>query len=724
MNPFVVDASEYNAQPEFLDIAYDQIEEYLVRMAGCTPEEAKEFVERKKKSTNPEDKKFNTVDPAVRLLTRDRKTEDRSASVVKFSEYRSSVREEKLITTPAWTSYYNHEEKRSVSGEYIEVNLGIRKVAKHKMFVAEMAGDEDEEAYRNSEQSSKKYFNNSLSGSRASKGNIFFCKSAHPSLTSPCRATTGVANAHNEKFLAGNRYYPGRDHVVAQLLVYMTKCPTEEVKATCEKYGIVYPTVDQVLELIHRSFTRYAFSGVEQFRNIVEKMTDQERAYFSYAGDMYHLYMFNPEFVRNLVNGMSDRSPTEVDAPPELFDDSHEDVQLHAAFLCGDLIKGQRVSDVKKNDPKTFSVLAKTADMVNNNLAQYEGIIKTFWLSPIPPNNISHTAFISRRVLPLSDTDSTVFTNQFWTQSIQKKDAVDFSHKSSCISSAMTYITAQVVRHWIAIFTTNSGIPPEYRGKISMKNEFASPLLALTSASKHYAMYSTVCEGNILPKPRLDIKGVNMRSSNWPAEVKELHEKWVLRTFEKIMEEGNISIHEFLKTPWELERRMLRSLTKGEYTYLGKMRINPRDSYKNPESSNYVHYDMWQETFGSVYGMVGEPPYRGIQVPVKLTKPKQIKAWIDKIENPALKTLMEKYFLETKKGRVWTQLIIPEVIGQQSGIPKEIIDVIDMRRILNATMKGFYMVLGAYGLDLADEKQAKLLSDVYIPPEISLGEDD
>ena len=257
-----------------------------------------------------------------------------------------------------------------------------------------------------------------------------------------------------------------------------------------------------------------------------------------------------------------------------------------------------------------------------------------------------------------------------------------------------------------------------------MKNEFASPLLALTSASKHYAMYSTVCEGNILPKPRLDIKGVNMRSSNWPAEVKELHEKWVLRTFEKIMEEGNISIHEFLKTPWELERRMLRSLTKGEYTYLGKMRINPRDSYKNPESSNYVHYDMWQQTFGSVYGMVGEPPYRGIQVPVKLTKPKQIKAWVDKIENPALKTLMEKYFLETKKGRAWTQLIIPEVIGQQSGIPKEIIDVIDMRRILNATMKGFYMVLGAYGLDLADEKQAKLLSDVYIPPEISLGEDD
>lgn len=717
-NPFVVDPADYEMDSPYLPTAYSQIVEYLVRMEGCTEEEAREFVDRKRQSENPDDVKFRTFDPKVKLLIRDRETEDREAVVVNWSQYEEQKREEKLVTTPAWTSYYNHGEKRSVSGEYIVVNLGIRQAAKHKMFLAKMNKDKPEAAYRNSEQSSAKYFNNSLSGSRASKGNIFFCKSAHPSLTSPCRTATGVANAHNEKFIGGNRYYPNRDTVIANIIAHVKACPSEQVAETCARYGLAYPTVDQLVTLIGRGFNRYSLASANQFRELLSTLTDEERAYFAYSGDLYHLHVMNPEFTCTMLDELSEKNPSPSLDFSEAYDNSHGDVKLHAEFLCGDLIKGKKIGDVRKEDPETFNIVAGTAAKFNELLKKYEGIIRTFWLCELPPNNASHTPFIARSVIPLSDTDSTVFTLQHWTTVVQGKTKVDFSHKSSCISSAVTYITAQMVRHWLAIFTTNSGMPAEFRPKISMKNEYYSPLLALTNASKHYAMYSTVCEGNILPEPQLDIKGVNMRNSSWPKEIRDTHEDWIKGTFETIIENGTIPIHDFLRTPYSTERRLLDSLGGGRYEYLSKIRINTESSYKKPESSNYVHFNMWQAVFAPKYGSVPTPPWRGISVPVKLHKASQLKAWVASIKDPGVKARAEEYFLKTKP-RAWTMLIIPEVIGQQTGIPEEVIQVMDMRRILSATLKGFYMTMAAYGIELGDEKQSKLLVDVYAPPEVT-----
>lgn len=716
-NPFACDVGTYKKDGDYLKQSLYQRALYISRKTGDPVEEVFEWVKNKAKKG---EKGFRVFDPAIKLLTRDWDTQDRSLSIERFSQHLKNIDAEGLITSPALTSYYNQHQRRSLSGKYIQKNLGKRKEQKAKKFQYMQLGDKSLENFYQNAQTSTKYLNNSLSGARSSKGNIFFCRSAHPTLTSTCRTATSTANAHNEKFIMGNRYYPNRDVITAHILTVMQVSDSEKTKKAIEALNLNVPDADGIMEVITRSSSLYSrsYRDLEVIRELVVTMTREERAHFAFAGDLYHLHAYNPELVIAMLDALSEPASEPVktmEEAEEIMKQYHEDIKLHACFLCGERLAGQVLGDVKKKNPELFQLVAATMVQFHDRLAGYQALIDAFWIQDIPPNNVSQTALMPRRCVPLSDTDSTVFTNQYWTCLVRGQDKVDFTHKSSCVANAVTFITAQIVRHWMATLSTNFGVPVEFRSILSMKNEFYTPLLALSTVSKHYIMLNTVQEGNILKKPDLDVKGVNLRNSNWPNHVREAQKNWLKKTFENIMGSGQISIHDFLKPVYDQEISIIRSIEKGQYDYLSNMRINDRASYKNPESSNYVHHEIWEEVFAEKYGDLAPPPYRSIKVPVKLNKPAHIKRWLNDMEDQALAERMRKA-LALRNKTSFTNILVPEQIAQGSGLPKEIVDVVDVRKIFSDTLGGFYMALGAFGISLADEKQGRFLIDVYDPP--------
>jgi hypothetical protein len=64
-------------------------------------------------------------------------------------------------------------------------------------------------------------------------------------------------------------------------------------------------------------------------------------------------------------------------------------------------------------------------------------------------------------------------------------------------------------------------------------------------------------------------------------------------------------------------------------------------------------------------------------------------------------------------GKTYIQLLLPEAIVSQTGIPKEILDVVNYRRIVFSSVEPYYHILEALGVPLIDDNRTILISDYY-----------
>ena len=59
-----------------------------------------------------------------------------------------------------------------------------------------------------------------------------------------------------------------------------------------------------------------------------------------------------------------------------------------------------------------------------------------------------------------------------------------------------------------------------------------------------------------------------------------------------------------------------------------------------------------------------------------------------------------------------TQFLIPMDVISTKGMPEEIIQCMDIRKIVFTTMAPFYLVLETYGVYMKDKNITKLVSDI------------
>ena len=59
-------------------------------------------------------------------------------------------------------------------------------------------------------------------------------------------------------------------------------------------------------------------------------------------------------------------------------------------------------------------------------------------------------------------------------------------------------------------------------------------------------------------------------------------------------------------------------------------------------------------------------------------------------------------------------ILLPEQIVAVSGIPKEIICGIDIRKLIYETVKPFYIVLESLGIFMIDDNNSRLVSDFHV----------
>lgn len=708
-NPFVLPTQEYRRDVDVLKHYVDDQACYLQIMSGAPREQCLEFVKNQIRPGG----QFAFRDPQVLYLERE-SNGDRVKKTGTLSHYLGESLKDQELVAATFTTYLSPKREESLLVNFIDTNVKARSKAKKEMFAAKVAGDSLKEAFKKGEQTNRKLSNNSISGAHVSASTPLYNKTAHSTLTSTCRLTSGYGNANNEKFLCGNRHYWSPDVVRNNIVSIVNHTNYPQFQHALEQFGVRHPTVDETMECILFSSRLYWTSQYEEdrIRELVSKLSDIQRSAFVYTADLYHLAKYNDALVREFITRLATRVGVEHPSPKAVLD-SHVIPEDHlglAQMLCPEEMRGKNMLGVKGTPAE--AIVVSTALNIGQVLQDYRVLIRGLWVTENVPASLAHFPDSVRRAAITSDTDSTIFTVQDWVSWHQ--GYVTFKPMGNAVAAVMIFLAAQSITHVLARMSANFGIEEKRLYQVAMKNEFKFDVFVPTQVAKHYFAYISAQEGNVFAKYEKEIKGVHLKSSNAPKAVMKEAEKMMVEIMETVIAEKKISIARMLKWVADIERNVIESIKKGSHEYFRMGQVKTPESYtKAKEESPYMTYLMWQEVFAPKYGEVPKPPYMTVKVSTELDSPAKTADWIAKFEDRELAQRLTNWMSRAGKRHLGTTFMLPEQILQSKGIPAEILDAVDVRRIVLDTTGVFYIVLEALGIYMLNDKTSRLASDLY-----------
>lgn len=708
-NPFILPVDSYRRTINPIGDYLDQASSFISKMNNCSFDEAKKFVSLKLK-----DKSLGIVDPKIKFFER-KDNGDRDLTEGTLSGYISDAVRRRDLIAPSMTTYINPDVKESLLVTYIDDNVAGRSKAKKAEFAAKAAGLGEVAKIKNLEQTNRKLSNNAISGAHVSKSTPLANKTAHSTLTSNCRSTSGYGNANNEKLLTGNRHYHNPAIVLNNIVSIVTHTDYVKLKNVVDKYNLYIPTVMDVIECITYSSNIYWKNNVYMLNIIeyVEKLNDLERAAFVYTGDLYHLRKHNDALLRTFI----DRLSTKFTNDPEVKDSykfvksSIEDHLILAHQICSEEMKGKGKNYDAIKDTQDLMTLACTTKNITSTLNEFGDLIAAVMVTENMPASVAYFPESVRRSAITSDTDSTIFTVEDWVKWFCGEYGFEQKHMS--VAATCIFLASQAITHILAMMSANFGIQKKRLFQVAMKNEFKFDVFIPTNVAKHYFADISCQEGNVFKESESEIKGVHLKSSNSPKFITKKAAELMEGIMGAIREKGYVEILPILKDIADIERSIFDSIKKGELQFFRLGEIKTPESYvKSAEESPYLYHLLWNKVFSDKYGVFSEPPYQAIRVATTLESPTATQKWLDTMEDRVLSEKMSKWLGALGKNKLPTLLLPVEAISA-NGIPKEIIEIIDIRKIVYNLCKIFYLVLETLGFYICNDNITRLVSDQY-----------
>lgn len=633
---------------------------------------------------------------------------DRIGSKMDFDRFLKGVISANHILTPNMVVYTNPRINKSFIAEFIDNKMAERSVVKKRQHKAKQEGNTNLFTFCINRQNTIKLLLNSTSGAHASPHNPLYNKTAHSSLTSTCRIATSYSNANTERLLSGNRHYWNANVALANIISVTRHSDYDKIQAVVNKYNLVIPTPEQTAEVVFRS-TKYYWQdehAKQRIISLITKLNDLQRAAFVYSGDLHHVAKYNENFVRGFIGRLITRPSEKVDDPGSVVSRAGDDVIALCGILCADILAGTTPRDLADKNPEGYQIYAATINHVETIFAEYQDFIEAFLATDnLPPSIYAFPSSIRHCVVG-SDTDSTMFTTQDWVEWYFGK--LCFGPEADALSNALIFINSQMVAHCLAQASRQMGIVDENLYRLKMKNEFAFPIYMRANRAKHYATIISACEGNVYAEPEIEIKGVALKDSKNPPKLMKALEDDLHNVMLDIMAGKGVSSMELKQRMANREHEVFQSFYSGSIEYLSKVFIKERDAYKKPESSNYLHYMLWQEVFAPKYGEVAEPPYVAVKVGISLPNNTAMDAWLSKIDVTVAERL--RAFMEKTGRKSFTQFLLPLELVEK-GIPAELAQIVDARRLVSEMFLGNYILLEMLGFYYRNKHNTRLLSD-------------
>lgn len=628
---------------------------------------------------------------------------DREKTATPLSVYVKQTIERNNILAPTGTTYLHPDVKRSVIVDYLDINVKERKKYKKSSQAYEAQGNTTLYKYFHNAQDSKKRANNAVSGGFVAEGSVIRNPSAHSTLTSTTRSISSLSNASNERLIEGNRHYYNPQIALNNVISIVAETNIDDVRNAVETFGLVYPSVDDVMRCIRRSTDLYFFSviagketpAIQEIRAFVEKLTPVERASVVYTGDLYHIRVLNDAFMRKFIGDLSKRDNSETFEDPIKFIQNSDEAEVnyvHQIFI--DVLEGVG-KDYEKISVEDRQHIASTCKHLSNTIEHYKLFIKAFFLTKNSPCTIATLPFMIRRSVVLSDTDSTMFAVDNWVE--WYFGGLRFDPEGYAVGGSIMFLATQSIAHILALFSANMGVERSRIFSLAMKPEYVFPIFAQTSVAKHYYTAMKVKEGSVYKGVKMEIKGVHMKDSSVPSNIIKNAAEEMKSIINQLMQNQKIGLQAIVTRAADVEREILRSVNAGETTYLKRLNIKEKNAYKKDESqSPYQYYLFWQRVFAKTYGDAPKPPYKAVRIPLNLQSTTSVKAWIDNLPDGEVKAQLAIYFLQENRG-VIKSLPIPIDYCTMHGVPDELKVVLDVKKIILTLTKSYRNILESLG---------------------------
>lgn len=694
------------------------VEDYISQASLFLSKKRKIEIKEARKLVIQALKKSNIKDPMVTFNSK-QDNGDVTVERMPLTHYIKTARDNNYIIVPSFTCYYHPSKKISYISKFMVRNVDDRAKYKHLAFKYSMMKSPnalEQEKFdtlannNNTKQGAKKTNNNGASGALASMSTHLYNKSGHSSLTSITRNVASTGNAISESFIAGNKLFIDYNSILGYFMAIVDGLDKELIKETIEKFNLVIPTVDDIMKNVTFCSDRYFHNPrqIAYIRELVETFDEYERTAVLYTNDFRSIAELNTEFVKEYILNIA----TIRYDDPELktredmlnaIDNCQDGIMILVHHICMEHIRGMLVN-YKELEEDKLRILASTGKYIAEYLTNNKKLMEAFFTTNVPPCNIAKIRNMLRECIVLSDTDSTCGSYEWYVKLIRGYN--DTSPVGVGISAAVMTVNTQVMDHNIRILTGNMNIDKERVNRLKMKNEFFWYLFATMNQSKHYFADTAIKEGMVFDKTKPELKGVNMIAGNICPKYRDMSRQMMEDIKLTIKENKKIDIFEYVKKVADIEREIIDKVKKADIDILKMDKIKELKAYKgdSPSKTPYFHYLLWKELFADMYGDPGEPTYFIAKVPLLLDSEKKLSDYLDNLalSNPNLAHKFRAFLDKHDKKQLGT-FRPPLSIIKSSGLPKEILDIIDYKTIVKDNCLVFYMILESIGFYKKDE---------------------
>ena len=696
---FVKNKEDYNARIDVLGNYVQQLRVYLKKRYKLSEDSINRFIQHL----------FTTrfKDKTVKHFIRDENGDRRVDNTSLLAYIKDSVSNREVIS-PTFTTYTASDRKRSLIADFVDINAEKRGIAKKEAQKAKANNQMDLFTAKNNEQNMLKLYNNSISGSFAQEQCILHNPTAHSTLTSITRTITSLSNASNEKLIAGNRLLTSIDDVLNHCTYIITYANLDLIEKVINKYQLKQISSQDLKSVLMRSLSLYFFDEYtfdKKLLPFLDSLTDIERSAIAYIGDLYHIRQFNGSFVKTFLKELTTKKPVENDVQVDDIYKLDANVMNFVHQIYFSDVKGHGKDYAKMKTIGLLNDLYGTAVNVEKTLFNYSDFIHAFFITDLFPNNSNKLSSMIRRTVVLSDTDSTCFSLDEWVKWDRGEFYID--DESIALTGAIAFLASQTIAHQLALLSTYMNVSKDSIFKLAMKNEYLWLIHDPAEVSKHYFAYTVMQEGSVYKEPSLEYKGVHLKNSAVPVHINSIGKELMLYITKTLTENRPISLSKILKTIVTLENHIEESVKKGESIYLKKTKIKDKTAYALEEDkSPYQRHTFWNTVFGPKYGFFPDPPYDVVKFPSTITSVSKLNAWLETIDDLDLKERLILWLKQNAKKDMPTFYISDDyVLG--NGVPKELLQVVDIKRIILDVTIQFRIILESLGIVLEPELTIK-----------------
>lgn len=621
-----------------------------------------------------------------------------------LSNYINSITSANDILVPSFTSYYHPDKMKSIHSIFMDYNTKERSKFKKKAFKLKQENDINGYLFNNVMQKRKKISNNSLSGAYSSKSTILRNPSAHYTLTSITRCVSSIGNAYTESLVAGNKHFRNYDITLNYITTIITNIDKKMVKLCIDKFNLHIPSPDEILSMILSSSKWYWYDEKLHFKiyNFLTKLNDVEKVSIMYTNDLWHLRMYNETLIKTMIDEIIVKLNTGI-TDTSIVNSIPQNLEILTKLICSNDIKGMNINYEEIKNTELGMTLLSTMTNVYQMFNKYSFLFKTFLYTEIMPPGISYVKTMFRKCIVLSDTDSTCGSYDIWT------NWYNDNTKQIPVMGVIMTLVGNVIDNSLKTLSKNMNVPKEHQNVLKMKNEFYWPVFINTMVNKHYMSLIDIQEGNVYKEPDLEVKGVHLIASAADQQVAKQTKNIMLDILYKIRDNQQVSIMDVINKIANLEREIIKRIKDGDITVFKKDTIKDSKAYKlEPHLSPYIYHIMWKDVFSSKYGETEPPSYMVVKIPTTLDSKRKTLEWLETIQDEDIKDRLINFITKYKKDNIGT-FRVPYIIASGKGIPIEILNCVDEKRIVQDNLLSGYMILESLGIH---KKKDALLIDM------------